>query len=185
MSPQRTFPNNATSVAEARRYVLDALGTMDPALADAIAVMVSELTANAVRHAASHFTVSVDRTPVQIRVSVHDNGDGLPVVRAPEPVEPTGRGLRIVQALAADWGVLPAEGGQGKTVWFTVAAELEHTVERVSRERAGEGANLVERRDVTSSPRHEPPRSNGPGRGFVCRARRLPRRRRATVVGTA
>jgi anti-sigma regulatory factor (Ser/Thr protein kinase) len=123
MSPQRRFANDATSVREARRFVLDAVDDLSPAAADAIAVMVSELAANAVRHTGSHFTVAVDRSPDQIRVDVGDSGPGDPVVRAPEPAELSGRGLQIVRALAAEWGVIPAVGTQGKTVWFTFAVE--------------------------------------------------------------
>lgn len=123
MSPQRRFANDAASVREARRFVLDAVDAISPGAADAIAVMVSELAANAVRHTGSHFTVAVDRLPDQIRVAVGDSGPGDPVVRAPEPAELSGRGLQIVRALAADWGVIPAVGMQGKTVWFTLAIE--------------------------------------------------------------
>jgi anti-sigma regulatory factor (Ser/Thr protein kinase) len=117
---ERTFPGRATSVTEARHYVLDALGGIPPVVADAVAVMVSELTANAVRHTTSLFTVSVDHTAPEIRVAVSDSGPGYPVVRSPEPTETSGRGLQIVQALAADWGVIPARDGPGKSVWFTI-----------------------------------------------------------------
>ena len=78
-----------------------------PARPMPIAVMVSELAANAVRHTGSHFTVTVDRLPDRIRVEVGDSGPGDPVVRAPDPAELSGRGLQIVRALAADWGVIP------------------------------------------------------------------------------
>ena len=86
--------------------------------------MVTELAANAVRHAASHFTVKVDRIDGEIRVEVSDIGPGRPAVRSPEPTEPSGRGLRIVQALARAWGVVPAPPGEvGKTVWFTITLQ--------------------------------------------------------------
>jgi anti-sigma regulatory factor (Ser/Thr protein kinase) len=123
MSPQRRFPNEATAVSEARRYTLAAIDDLSPQLADAVAVMVSELAANAVRHTGSHFTVSIDRSPELIRIAVTDGGSGSPIVKNPEPVEPSGRGLQIVQALAADWGVIPASEPPGKTVWFTVAVD--------------------------------------------------------------
>lgn len=126
MSPQRRFPNEAASVSEARRYTLDALEGIAPTVADAVAVMISELAANAVRHTGSHFTVTIDRSEALIRVAVTDSGAGSPVVRTPEPVEPSGRGLQIVQALAADWGVLPAQDPPGKTVWFTVGVDPAH-----------------------------------------------------------
>jgi serine/threonine-protein kinase RsbW len=123
MSPQRRFPNEATSVSEARRYALATIDDLSPQLADAVAVMVSELAANAVRHTGSHFTVTIDRSPELIRIAVTDGGSGSPIVKNPQPVEPSGRGLQIVQALAADWGVIPASEPPGKTVWFTVAVD--------------------------------------------------------------
>jgi len=122
MSTQRRFPNDAASVREARQFVLGAVDDLSPSAADAIAVMVSELAANAVRHTGSHFTVAVDRSPTEIRVAVGDSGPGDPIVRAPDPAELSGRGLQIVRALADEWGVI-SEGAQGKTVWFSVAVE--------------------------------------------------------------
>ena len=62
MIGERTFSNDAGSVTAARRYVLDALGPVAPPLADSVALMVSELSANAVRHTATHFTLSIDLT---------------------------------------------------------------------------------------------------------------------------
>jgi len=123
MSPQRRFPNEAASVGAARRYVLDAVDDVSSDDADAVAVMISELAANAVRHTGSHFTVAVDRTAEEIRVAVSDSGPGDPVVREPRPEEPSGRGLQIVRALSAEWGVIPAQGTQGKTVWFSIAVD--------------------------------------------------------------
>ena len=123
MSSERRFPNDAASVTAARRFVLGALDDLPPRDADAIAVMVSELAANAVRHTGSHFTVSVDRSAERIRIAVGDSGTGDPVVRAPYPEEPSGRGLQIVQALSAEWGVIPSRGAPGKTVWFAIPVD--------------------------------------------------------------
>ena len=83
MSQARTFPNDTASVREARRYVLEVLGAIAQPVADAIALMVSELATNAVRHTSSRFTVVADRTEEQIRVAITDDGSGSPVVRAP------------------------------------------------------------------------------------------------------
>jgi two-component sensor histidine kinase len=118
---------------------------LSPQIADAVAVMVSELAANAVRHTGSHFTLTIDRSPELIRIAVTDGGSGSPIVKNPEPVEPSGRGLQIVQALAADWGVIPASEPPGKTVWFTIA------VDTPLEEQSQAGRRLVEpphRRDA-------------------------------------
>lgn len=144
MSPHRRFPNDAASVSAARRFVLGALDGISPGDADAVAVMVSELAANAVRHTESHFTVAVDRSPERIRVAVSDGGSGDPVIRAPYPEEPSGRGLQIVQALSAEWGVIPAGAMQGKTVWFAIPVDISRTE---SLDITQERAEPIERRD--------------------------------------
>lgn len=117
----RQFPNAAGSVTHARRFVQEHLTGAPKDLVDAIAVMTSELATNSVRHADSAFEVGVDRTPDAIRIEVTDAGPGTPVVRAPEPAGPSGRGLYIVEQLADEWGVRRVDGTGAKTVWFTVA----------------------------------------------------------------
>jgi anti-sigma regulatory factor (Ser/Thr protein kinase) len=186
MSPQRRFPNEPASVSEARRYTLRTLDTLAPQLSDAVAVMVSELAANAVRHTASHFTVTIDQSDDLIRVAVSDGGAGSPIVRTPEPIEPSGRGLQIVQALAADWGVVPAANPPGKTVWFTVPTEptleaqtragREHSDPAVRRNLlAGEGR----RSSSTSGGRGQPANLTRP----AWTARRATRRAPSRAVG--
>ena len=89
---------------------------------DTVALLVSELATNSVRHAAAGFTLDIERGPERIRVAVSDTGPGDPEVRSPAPAEPSGRGLLIVEALSDAWGCSPAPGGIGKTVWFEIAA---------------------------------------------------------------
>jgi two-component sensor histidine kinase len=127
MSNERVFPNSPRAVADARRYALETVGEVEPDVADALAVMVSELATNCIRHAATQFAMTVDRTPHEIRVAVTDSGSGHPAVRSPALTDRSGRGLQIVQAFADDWGVSLAEATPGKTVWFTVSL-----VERLS-----------------------------------------------------
>jgi anti-sigma regulatory factor (Ser/Thr protein kinase) len=117
----RRFPNTPGSVTSARRFVQERLDGAPRDVADAVTVMTSELATNSIRHAETAFEVGIDRTPGAIRVEVTDGGDGEPVVRAPEPTAPSGRGLYIVEQLSDDWGIRPAPGGAAKTVWFTVS----------------------------------------------------------------
>ena len=120
MSEDRRFPHTPASVAEARHFVLGALSDVPAEGREVIAVMVSELATNALRHADTSFSVRVDQTSGSVRVEVSDGGDGRPAVQSPEPSEPSGRGLRIVESLSDAWGVTAASG-PGKTVWFTLA----------------------------------------------------------------
>lgn len=123
MSDERTFPNESRSIPLARRYTIEKLAGVTPDICDAIAVLVSELATNSVRHASSDFTVSVEREPHQIRVAVSDAGAGVPFLRSPSRRDASGRGLQIVRELADDWGVRARADGPGKTVWFTLTLE--------------------------------------------------------------
>jgi anti-sigma regulatory factor (Ser/Thr protein kinase) len=118
---KQAFPNTRDAVTKARRYAVGALGGASRETKETVGLIVSELATNCVRHAASEFTISVDREGSAVRVEVSDRGPGEPRVRTPGPTEPTGRGLRILDALADAWGVT-ASPRAGKTVWFTVRA---------------------------------------------------------------
>jgi anti-sigma regulatory factor (Ser/Thr protein kinase) len=89
----------------------------DRELVEDAELMVSELATNAVVHVGEPFTVAVNEVERGVCVSVEDPSSALPVLRAPGSAAEGGRGLRIVEALAADWGALALERG-GKAVWF-------------------------------------------------------------------
>ncbi|MFG2987226.1 ATP-binding protein [Streptomyces sp. NPDC048258] len=57
----------------------------------------------------------------RLRVEVLDAGRELPVPRVARPLDESGRGLGIVEALAGNWGAYPRECGIGKVVWFELA----------------------------------------------------------------
>jgi anti-sigma regulatory factor (Ser/Thr protein kinase) len=121
MTRTQTFPADRQSVPAARRFATQALATIAPELRQSVELMVSELATNCIRHVRTSFRLTVHRTPDEIRVEVTDHGAGTPRMRSPGPDDPTGRGLRIVDALSEQWGVEP-EVPSGKTVWFTLAA---------------------------------------------------------------
>ena len=110
-------------MTEARGYVTEALAGAPTDVVETVALLVSELATNSVRHASAGFTIEVERRAERIRIAVSDGGAGDPQMRTPTPVEASGRGLRIVEALSESWGCTPAPDGVGKTVWFEVAAE--------------------------------------------------------------
>ncbi len=116
----RSFPNTVDAVAAARRFTLESVSGITADLADELAVLVSELTTNSVRHTETAFTVEVDQAAHEIYVAVTDSGPGHPTVRNPKPSDVAGRGLQIVGALAHDWGIERARAATGKTVWFTL-----------------------------------------------------------------
>lgn len=122
-TPEPTaFPGTPDAVTDARSYVTEALDGAPAAVVETVALLVSELATNSVRHAAAGFTLDIARGSQRIRVAVSDDGPGSPEMRAPGPIESSGRGLQIVEALSDAWGCAPAPDGMGKTVWFEVAA---------------------------------------------------------------
>ena len=104
-----------TSSRAAREFVASTLEDWGWTEHVATAVLLtSELVTNAVIHAESDIAVTV-RGEQSLRVEVSDE--------SPEQVSPVrlgdGRGLRLVDALAASWGVSPQR--RGKVVWFELA----------------------------------------------------------------
>lgn len=121
MNERRPFPSQPPAVAQARHFAVDALGPLPQETRDRVALLVSELATNCVRHAGTGFHVSVQRGADVVRIEVTDTGAGRPAVHSPEFDEPSGRGLRIVEQLSDAWGVVPASPPPGKTVWFTLS----------------------------------------------------------------
>ena len=96
-------------------------------------LLLTELVANAVRHGDRSFTVRLHLAAGRLRVEVADNSDRMPVLRCPESAATEGRGLRLVDALAGDWGVQLEE--HGKVVWFELALRGDADEEVVTHER--------------------------------------------------
>jgi anti-sigma regulatory factor (Ser/Thr protein kinase) len=86
-------------------------------LAPDAVLVVSELVTNAVLHGEGAITIAVELRDDDVRVEVSDVGVGQPRVRPPADDEGNGgRGLRIVEAVASDWGVDGSPQGP-TTVW--------------------------------------------------------------------
>jgi hypothetical protein len=113
----RGFARCLDAPAAARHFAVDAvrqLGAGD--LADDVALVVTELAANAIVHARSGFTVELSTGPEVLRISVCD-GSPLPAGPAGPALPATPlHGLYAVDALASRWGVEPI-GHAGKAVW--------------------------------------------------------------------
>lgn len=85
-------------------------------VAETAELVVSELVTNAVVHAATPVDVEAIVRRHGVRVEVADGSPHPPVPRAYEGLAGTGRGLRLLEELADEWGVQPHP--RGKTVWF-------------------------------------------------------------------
>ena len=96
-----------------------------------IAIVVSELLTNALRHALPGSGDARLRRPIrlgllQLRLcvlcAVADPSTAAPVPRLPGALGETGRGLHIVCALSDGWGYTTS--GTGKVVWAVFTARL-------------------------------------------------------------
>lgn len=116
------LPPTADSVGRARAVVRDVgAGLPGDVLADA-ELLVSELMSNAVRHGGGAIRLTASLHAGGLTVAVFDAGTEQPQMRSedPERTVASGRGLRMVEQLAAEWGV--DVGDDGKTVWFRMLA---------------------------------------------------------------
>ena len=120
-----SFPARLDAVPTSRRWVIAwARGTGCPEpTVRTIALLTTEAVTNAVRHgpAGGTVTVAVSEVRGQWRVAVTDESRQRPIVRDVEPWALGGRGVMLIDRLAAAWGV-QERGATAKTVWFTVAA---------------------------------------------------------------
>lgn len=133
MKETRSFAEQPESVTAARRFATDVLSNVSPEVTATVELLVSELATNCIRHTDSAFDLTIIQSGREIRVEATDYDDvGKPTMRSPEPTEPSGRGLRIVDALAAAWGV-EHRSAHGKTVWFTVVASAPDRAPQLAR----------------------------------------------------
>jgi hypothetical protein len=106
---------------EARRILAETLRRWGwPGDHQAAALIVTELSTNAVVHARSRFRICIIRTGGTIRISVADLHPSPPVPARSSSFKTSGRGLDIVAALAVRWG--HEVGDHGKEVWAEIEA---------------------------------------------------------------
>jgi serine/threonine-protein kinase RsbW len=120
------LPWNASAVPAIRRTIVaDLVVRSVPAdVIDEAEIVVSELVANALRHARAlpDGTVRVHWKVKNGAVEVEVSDGGGPTEPRPAPRSTwaaAGRGLRIVRNLAHEWGVQEDRGG-GRTVWVAL-----------------------------------------------------------------
>jgi anti-sigma regulatory factor (Ser/Thr protein kinase) len=106
----RRFPPSEVSPRAAREWTREVLTVEFPVDVDSIALVVSELTSNAVVHAKSPFDVTISAGDRAVRVEIDDASSEAPVRTA------HGMGLRVTDDVASSWGWHPT--AMGKTVWF-------------------------------------------------------------------
>ena len=116
---RRRFEPSLASATEARHFATGVLSEWDVE-AEAVHLVVAELAANCIIHAATPFEVLLRAEPDAVVVEAHDSGPGWPVLHEPADDDLGWRGLFLVDRLARRWGV--TREGPAKTVW----AEIPH-----------------------------------------------------------
>lgn len=113
-----------TSAAIVRRKIAAELGErgFDNECIEDVALVASELVGNAVKHVDpttqaddADLDISWSISDTHVVLSVVDVGDDEPQTRTAGPHETSGRGMAIIEALSAAWGVDRLPGG--KRVW--------------------------------------------------------------------
>ncbi|HWH01305.1 MAG TPA: ATP-binding protein [Pilimelia sp.] len=110
---------------QARELVTEACGRWElPHLLGPACTVVTELVNNVVVHARTPMTVRLHLDRDHLHVTVRDASPQAPRARGPvAPTAPGGRGLVMIQAVAARWGFLPL--ADGKVVWALLARDQE------------------------------------------------------------
>ncbi|GAA0966137.1 hypothetical protein GCM10009555_007230 [Acrocarpospora macrocephala] len=119
------LPGNSGSVPAARTYVQQLLSGLDIERLHIVLLLVTELTANSIRHSDSgrnpngrvRVEVTIENGVINVDVTDEGSATSTPHIRAQTNVPGTdGYGLQLVDRLADDWGHHEVDGG--RVVWF-------------------------------------------------------------------
>lgn len=116
-----TFAPAASSVPASRNLLRAFVAEgLSPEALDVAALLLTELTTNAVLHAATPYQVSLELCGAVLRVRVVDRSErAAKIVVGRQPIQ-GGMGLRLLAQLASRWGIDQRADGPGKTVWFEI-----------------------------------------------------------------
>ena len=119
------LPRTPSSVGAARRFIAarTAAWSFPEPAAGQLVLIGSELVTNAVLHARTELTLTLELRADRVRISVKDRSKAPATLRHYRPDALTGRGLGVVAALSDRWGVSTAP--DGKVVWAELRANGE------------------------------------------------------------
>lgn len=92
---------------------------IETGVADDAELLVTELVTNSVIHARTSVKVEVVERDGHIEFQISDRSTRQVQLRLPTPDAVTGRGVHLLDQIAAEWEVIPRAGG--KTVRFKLS----------------------------------------------------------------
>jgi anti-sigma regulatory factor (Ser/Thr protein kinase) len=107
----------AAALARRSLRALCESGVIAASVVDDLTLAGTELITNAVHAHATELEVVLTVHGAHVELAVHDDAPGAPTPRDVGLLSTSGRGLRIVEAVALTWGYRPSVSG--KTVWAT------------------------------------------------------------------
>jgi anti-sigma regulatory factor (Ser/Thr protein kinase) len=121
-SARIALPGRPASVATARRFIeaRNAAWSFPEPAGAKLVLIGSELVTNAVLHARTELTLTLELRGGRVRISVKDRSRSAATPRHYHADALTGRGLGVVAALSDSWGI--SATADGKVVWAEVAA---------------------------------------------------------------
>jgi anti-sigma regulatory factor (Ser/Thr protein kinase) len=120
-SHQATFEASPRSASQVRAFVTR--GLIDHRLlylVEPVRLVASELATNALIHAQTAFSVTLETSDQTVLLTVRDDSPPLPTRQAAQAMDPSGRGLTIVAIVSLDWGTNQDRAGS-KAVWASFA----------------------------------------------------------------
>lgn len=116
----RAHPEGLATVRCIVRAYLLLWGHSD--LVDATMLCITELLANVSKHATSpDCMLTLQSSGDSVRGSVSDTDSTLPVIKEPDCLAESGRGMSLIDRTADKWGAEPTP--TGKEVWFELRGE--------------------------------------------------------------
>jgi two-component sensor histidine kinase len=120
----RQFSAATATARQARQFALatltNAVPHADTNVIDDCELVIGELAANAINAQANLVDVTIHLHHNRVELAVTDDAHGWPTPQPPDPAAASGRGLQIVDALSAQWGVTIG-ADRRTTVWAHVS----------------------------------------------------------------
>jgi anti-sigma regulatory factor (Ser/Thr protein kinase) len=128
------LPGDVASCSAARRFVGKTLAQASDELRANASLLISEVVTNAVLHATGRVTVEVQREGNAYRIAVSDESRTPPTEKGYRVDDATGRGLHLLDCLAAAWGWKRTD--TGKVVWFDLPVPLDGSLSRATKRKS-------------------------------------------------